>query len=411
MDVGQDLMTVGKPSTELTSIATDHPGYLEKERRTAMINHRNRITSIAVAVSAALFLAGSGCEESEETKARKEAEQRQLAKQAEQRRLADKSQQELANKANAQVKALVRKAEAAWRANNSRLAQKELASAEKIPHATDLSPIRLLRAQMANAEVESLMVKATEAVEDGSMNTARLMIKRALAVPHADLDEVKKLEEQIANGTEPDRIRAMLIKISDEEFQQLQKNKKMPTQLVTGYDGLDRLTATLARDQIADVAPAREERRQKQLQQAERERAAAEAARKATEAARKVEEERKAREAEAARKVEEERKAREAEAAEAKHREERKKRIERGFSAWDGSHRGLTKVIKASMNDPKSYEHVETVYLDMGDHLVVTTTFRGKNAFGGVVPNWTKAKVDLDGKVLAIIGQGFGLSE
>ena len=66
----------------------------------------------------------------------------------------------------------------------------------------------------------------------------------------------------------------------------------------------------------------------------------------------------------------------------------------------------LTKVIKGSMNDPGSYEHVETVSWDMGDHLVVRTTFRGKNAFGGVVSNWVKAKTDLDGNVLEVIEQG-----
>ena len=58
------------------------------------------------------------------------------------------------------------------------------------------------------------------------------------------------------------------------------------------------------------------------------------------------------------------------------------------------------------MNDPGSYEHVETVYGDMGNHLVVRTTFRGKNAFGGVVSNWVKAKTDLDGNVLEVIEQG-----
>lgn len=93
-------------------------------------------------------------------------------------------------------------------------------------------------------------------------------------------------------------------------------------------------------------------------------------------------------------------------ATETSHQETRKERIERQFSAWDGSHRGLTKTIKDAMNDPGSYEHVETVYGDHGDYLVVRTTFRGKNAFGGVVKNWIKAKVDLDGNVIAIIEQG-----
>ena len=58
------------------------------------------------------------------------------------------------------------------------------------------------------------------------------------------------------------------------------------------------------------------------------------------------------------------------------------------------------------MNDPDSYDHFETVYWDKGDHLIVRTTFRGKNAFGGVVKNWVKAKVDLNGNVIEVIEQG-----
>jgi len=81
----------------------------------------------------------------------------------------------------------------------------------------------------------------------------------------------------------------------------------------------------------------------------------------------------------------------------------RKELVEKQFSAWDGSHRGLTKAIKESMNDPSSYDHVETRYLDRGDHLIVTTIFRGKNAFGGVVKNSVTAKVDLNGNVIEVI--------
>jgi hypothetical protein len=86
--------------------------------------------------------------------------------------------------------------------------------------------------------------------------------------------------------------------------------------------------------------------------------------------------------------------------------ETREEKIEKLFSAWDGSLRSLEKVIKASMNDPDSYKHVETAYSDQGDHLVVKTTFRGKNAFGGVVTNWVKAKVGLDGNVIQVLDQG-----
>ncbi len=83
----------------------------------------------------------------------------------------------------------------------------------------------------------------------------------------------------------------------------------------------------------------------------------------------------------------------------------RKEMIEKQFSSWDGSHVKLTKLIKDSMNDPKSYDHVETVYLDMKDYLIINTTFRGKNAFGGTVKNTVKAKVSLDGESIEIIEQ------
>lgn len=79
--------------------------------------------------------------------------------------------------------------------------------------------------------------------------------------------------------------------------------------------------------------------------------------------------------------------------------------LDKQFSAWDGSHPGLTSHIKSSMNDPKSYEHVETKYWDREKYLIVQTTFRGKNAFGGVVLQSIKATVDLSGNVLDILEQ------
>ncbi len=83
----------------------------------------------------------------------------------------------------------------------------------------------------------------------------------------------------------------------------------------------------------------------------------------------------------------------------------RREMIESKFSGWDGSHINLTQAIKDSMNDPKSYEHVKTTYIDKGDYLIVKTVFRGKNAFGGVVVNSVSAKVGLDGRILQILSQ------
>lgn len=83
----------------------------------------------------------------------------------------------------------------------------------------------------------------------------------------------------------------------------------------------------------------------------------------------------------------------------------RTKRIEEQFSSWDGSHRNLERVIKNAMNDPDSYEHSKTVYWDKGSYLIVRTEYRGKNAFGGIVKNFVKAKVSMNGDVLQILEQ------
>lgn len=83
---------------------------------------------------------------------------------------------------------------------------------------------------------------------------------------------------------------------------------------------------------------------------------------------------------------------------------ERQIEIENQFSVWDGSHKGLTDLIQEKMNNPDSYEHIETKFIDNVDYLLVTTEFRGENSFGGMVVNTVSAKVDLEGNILEIIG-------
>ena len=81
----------------------------------------------------------------------------------------------------------------------------------------------------------------------------------------------------------------------------------------------------------------------------------------------------------------------------------KEQQINKQFSAWDWSHTVLTKQIKDWMNNPKSYEHVETKYRDMWDHLVVLMTFRWENSFWGTVTNSVKAKVSLSWDILEIL--------
>jgi hypothetical protein len=81
---------------------------------------------------------------------------------------------------------------------------------------------------------------------------------------------------------------------------------------------------------------------------------------------------------------------------------EAKRKIDVQFSAWDGSHIKLERAIKKSMNDPSSYEHVETKYWTNGSGLIVATTFRGANAFGGKVIQTVKAEIDADGNIVKV---------
>lgn len=84
--------------------------------------------------------------------------------------------------------------------------------------------------------------------------------------------------------------------------------------------------------------------------------------------------------------------------------DKKKKDFEKNcFSSWDGSHRELVKLVKANMNDKKSFEHEETTYSTLDDYAVVIMKFREKNALGNVVLNSVKAKVSYNCKVLEIM--------
>jgi len=79
--------------------------------------------------------------------------------------------------------------------------------------------------------------------------------------------------------------------------------------------------------------------------------------------------------------------------------------INLGFSIWDGSHRQLVKLIKMEMNDPSSFDHVETKYIDNGNGtLNVLMKYRGKNAFGAIVLDSVKVRTNINsGEVVDVI--------
>ena len=79
--------------------------------------------------------------------------------------------------------------------------------------------------------------------------------------------------------------------------------------------------------------------------------------------------------------------------------------IKEQFSAWDGSHRGLVGLVEKNLNDPKSFDHEETTYKDMKDHLIIKMTYRAKNGFGGLILQNVTAKADYKTNTISIQSQ------
>jgi hypothetical protein len=75
------------------------------------------------------------------------------------------------------------------------------------------------------------------------------------------------------------------------------------------------------------------------------------------------------------------------------------------FSAWDGSHVYLVNLVKENLNDPKSFQHVKTVYWDKGSYLIVKMTYRAKNAFGALILQNVTAKSDYKTDTITITSQ------
>lgn len=105
----------------------------------------------------------------------------------------------------------------------------------------------------------------------------------------------------------------------------------------------------------------------------------------------------------------------------------RNKWIKEQFSAWDGSHRKLKELILKNLNDEKSYDHIETTYIDVNsedrmnnvnkilsdagykqrvemDDLFISTQFSAKNAFGGTVKHTAYGIASYSNQTITLIG-------
>jgi hypothetical protein len=72
----------------------------------------------------------------------------------------------------------------------------------------------------------------------------------------------------------------------------------------------------------------------------------------------------------------------------------------------NGSHPTVVKVVKALMNDPASFEHVNTTRSVLSPHrMEVTMAYRGTNSFGALVMQTTTMEINENAKVLSIDGK------
>ncbi|HRW55112.1 MAG TPA: hypothetical protein P5081_19750 [Phycisphaerae bacterium] len=152
----------------------------------------------------------------------------------------------------------------------------------------------------ANQKVSELVATAIQKLKAGDVDSAKQSAEAATRVPHATANyKASQIVGMINRATDVNAVRKIMMDLRDEEFQILKNEQRLPPQLSSGYDVLDKLTKEIAVAQAESVATAREQRRLAAIQ------------------AQKDAEERAKREAEAARKAEEERVAREAAAREA----------------------------------------------------------------------------------------------
>lgn len=205
-------------------------------------------------------------------------------------------------------------------------------------------------------DVDKIVERASQEIDKGNLDTAFILIedakkKYSTAINNKAVD----LEKDIEKSKSKDYAKEVLVKMTDEEFSKLQ-NDELNKPFIKNQKTLNKDFYVL----LKEISPQRNQF------------------------------------------IEEFKVKEEIEKNEEIQRK-RKELIDKQFSPYDGSHRGLTRLLKENMNDPDSYEHVQTRFRDEGDNILVITKYRGNNAFGGKVLNDITARVDINGNVIEIL--------
>ena len=212
-------------------------------------------------------------------------------------------------------------------------------------------------------EMDLLVMQAKALIGKGKLDTALILIEQAKSKYHSKENAAIDLEKDIQKSESMEYVQEVLSTMADEEFNLLHHTEFSQVYFESEY--LNKRFIQLLRDNAHKRELMIEEQRKKEEQeQLIRAKAKAEVAKRL-----------------------------------------RAKKIETIFSPWDGSHFALERLIKKSMNDPDSYEHIGTTYRDDVHSIFVVTKFRGTNAFGAKVLTTVTAQVDFEGNVIEVLNQ------
>lgn len=210
--------------------------------------------------------------------------------------------------------------------------------------------------QLDKSEENNVSLKVNQLLDIGEIDSANVYISKAKAENKWRFEEAIMIDKNLIDYKSEEVAKDTLVSMSDDEFSQLKKDELKKSYFPQKYLNTNFISL------MKKLAPQRA----------------------GIIKSKKLEIERKKREEKEAK---------------------RKKLIEEQFSAWDGSHIGLTRMLKKNMRNPDSYEHIETTYRDNGKSLVIKTRYRGQNGFGGMTIGEVMARVDFNGNVLEIISE------
>ncbi|WP_340156581.1 hypothetical protein [uncultured Winogradskyella sp.] len=218
-----------------------------------------------------------------------------------------------------------------------------------------------------DAEMDLIVEKASDFINSGQIDSAKVYIEKAKSQYSSTKNKAVDLEKELDKYNSEDFAKETLVSMTDEEFKKLNNGE-----LTKPY-----LTQKFLNTEFIALMKTQAPERAKIIK----------------EVAERKEQERIAQELEAERKKQEE------------FNKNRKENIEKQFSAWDGSHPKLSRMIKENCRNPDSYEHIETRFRDDGNSIFVITKYRAENGFGGMTIGSVSARVDFSGNVLEIVSQ------